>query len=140
MTTSTSTTRSAGTIGARHRHGRRRRLDQRRAAVAHGQGSRSSSSRGTLNHLARDLGLDGPDDAIAAVRDGHLAAVDLGCIDGKPFLNTASFGSYSEFVDARERLEGTLGKWPAMLVALFTVLRRATPLRVELDGHERPSG
>jgi undecaprenyl-diphosphatase len=108
------------------------------AAVAHAAGKPLVVvPRGTLNHLARDLGLTGPEDAIAAVRDGHLVAVDLGSIDGKPFLNTASFGSYSDLVDARERLEGRIGKWPAMLVALFTVLRRAEPLRVELDGRER---
>jgi undecaprenyl-diphosphatase len=92
---------------------------------------------GTLNHLARDLGLAGPEDAVAAVREGHLVAVDLGSIDGKPFLNTASFGSYSDLVDARERLERRIGKWPALIVALVTVLRRAQPLRVELDGQER---
>ena len=92
---------------------------------------------GTLNHFARDLGLDGPDDTVAAVRDGHVVAVDLGCIDGKPFLNTASFGSYSDLVDERERLEGRLGKWPAMLVALVRVLRRGEPVRVELDGEPR---
>jgi diacylglycerol kinase family enzyme len=108
------------------------------AAVAHAAGKPLVVvPRGTLNHLARDLGLTGPDDAIAAVRDGHLVAVDLGTIDGQPFLNTASFGSYSDLVDGRERLEGRIGKWPAMLVALITVLRRATPMRVELDGHER---
>jgi undecaprenyl-diphosphatase len=71
------------------------------------------------------------------VRDGHLVAVDLGCIDGKPFLNTASFGSYSELVDAREKLEGRIGKWPAMLVALVRVLRRSQPIRVEIDGQVR---
>jgi diacylglycerol kinase family enzyme len=92
---------------------------------------------GTLNHLARDLGLASPDDTVAAVRDGHLVAVDLGSIDGKPFLNTASFGSYSELVDAREQLEDRIGKWPAMIVALVRVLRRTRPVRVEVDGVER---
>jgi undecaprenyl-diphosphatase len=92
---------------------------------------------GTLNHLARDLGLGGPEDTVDAVRHGHVVAVDLGCIDGKPFLNTASFGSYSELVDARERLEDRFGKWPAMIVALARVLRRSQPIRVEIDGRER---
>ena len=92
---------------------------------------------GTLNHLARDLGVTGVEDAAAAVQAGRTVAVDVGSIDGKTFLNTASFGAYTELVDARERLEGTLGKWPALVVALVQVLRRSTPVRVELDGHER---
>jgi undecaprenyl-diphosphatase len=92
---------------------------------------------GTLNHLARDLGLDSPEDTVAAVRNGQLVAVDLGSIDGKPFLNTASFGSYSELVDARERLEDRVGKWPALMAALWRVLRRTQPVRVEIDGRPR---
>lgn len=92
---------------------------------------------GTLNHLARDLGLDTVADAVRAVEAGVAADVDVALIDGKPFLNTASFGSYVELVDAREKLESTIGKWPAVLVALVKVLRRSAPLRVEINGQER---
>jgi undecaprenyl-diphosphatase len=92
---------------------------------------------GTLNHLARDLGLAGPEDAVRAVREGHAVAVDVATIDDRPFVNTASFGSYGELVDARERLESRIGKWPALSVALVRVLRRAKPVRVEIDGRER---
>ena len=69
---------------------------------------------GTLNHLARDLGVETVDDAVDAVRAGHAAEIDVGWIAGEPFLNTASFGSYVELVDAREELEGRIGKWPAL--------------------------
>lgn len=92
---------------------------------------------GTLNHLAAALGLAGVDDAIAAFRHGHTVAVDLGAIDGKPFLNTASLGSYTALVDAREQLESVIGKWPAMVVALGRILRRSEPLSVEIDGRRR---
>jgi undecaprenyl-diphosphatase len=92
---------------------------------------------GTLNHLARDLGLDSVEQAIDAVRRGDLAFMDVGDIDGKPFLNTASFGSYAELVDTREQLEERTGKWPAMVVALARVLRRARPLVIEIDGTRR---
>lgn len=92
---------------------------------------------GTLNHLARDLGVHSVEDAIEAVKEGDLVAVDVAQIDGEPFLNTASFGVYSELVDARERLEGTIGKWPALVVALFRVLRRYEPIEVEIDGRHR---
>lgn len=89
---------------------------------------------GTLNHLARDLGLAEATDTAAAVAAGQAVEVDLPRIDGRPFLNTASFGSYAELVDAREALEDRVGKWPAMAVAAARVLRRGTPIEVELDG------
>lgn len=89
---------------------------------------------GTLNHLARDLGLHSAEQAVAAVRNGDLVAMDVGEIDGKLFLNTASFGSYTELVDTRESLEDRIGKWPAMVVALGRVLRHARPPVAEMDG------
>ena len=92
---------------------------------------------GTLNHFARDLGLDSLDDAVRAVRDGQLVSVDVGCIDGHPFVNTASLGSYSKLVEARERYETSIGKWPALLVALVRVLRECDPLEITIDGRTR---
>jgi undecaprenyl-diphosphatase len=92
---------------------------------------------GTLNHLARDLGLDGIDDAMAAVERGEVAEIDVGRLDGRVFLNTAAFGAYPELVDARERLEDRIGKWPALALALFRIARRAEPFDVELDGRRR---
>lgn len=92
---------------------------------------------GTLNHLARDLGLLSVADAVAAVRAGQTVAIDLATIADRVFLNTASFGSYVDLVDARERLESTIGKWPAVLVALVRVLRSSEPVEVELDGRRR---
>lgn len=92
---------------------------------------------GTLNHFVRDLGVESVDDAVDALRRGHAVAVDTGTIDGRPFLNTASFGTYSDLVDARERLEETIGKWPALVVALVRLLRTAAPMEVELDGRDR---
>jgi undecaprenyl-diphosphatase len=92
---------------------------------------------GTLNHFARDAGLDTIEDAIDAVRDGALIAVDVAEIDGEPFLNTASFGAYVDLVDAREKLEDRIGKWPAVVVALVRVLRRSEPVVVEMDGKRR---
>jgi undecaprenyl-diphosphatase len=92
---------------------------------------------GTLNHLARDLGLLGIDDAIRAVQRGEAIAMDVGEIGGRLFLNTASFGSYPALVDARERLEERIGKWPALVVAAIRVLRHDEPVEVELDGRRR---
>ena len=89
---------------------------------------------GTLNHLARDLAIDSVDDAVAAARHGVTRRMDMGLIDGRPFLNTASIGSYVELVDRRERLEGRIGKWPAFVVAFVALLFHAKPEVVEIDG------
>jgi diacylglycerol kinase family enzyme/membrane-associated phospholipid phosphatase len=89
---------------------------------------------GTLNHFARDLGLETVADAISAVQNGQLVAVDVGTIDEHPFLNTASFGSYPKLVEAREKLEGSIGKWAALGVALARVLRDDEPFEVTING------
>ena len=92
---------------------------------------------GTLNHFAHALGLESIGDAAGAVRDGHAAEVDRAEIDGKTFVNTASIGSYVDLVDARENLEHRIGKWPAVVVALWRVLRKSEPVELELDGERR---
>lgn len=59
-------------------------------------------SAGTRNHFALDLGLD-RDDPVAcleALRDGVELCVDLGRLDGRPFVNNASFGVYAEIVQS----------------------------------------
>ncbi len=92
---------------------------------------------GTLNHFARALGIETVGDALDAYRDGCLAKVDVGRVNGVPFLNTASFGAYTDLVDRRERLENRLGKWPALAVAAAKVLHRAEPVDLEIDGKPR---
>lgn len=92
---------------------------------------------GTLNHLARDLGLDSVEQTASAVERGEAVLIDVGLIDGKPFLNTASFGVYARIVDVRERLERRWGKWPAAAIAMARVMREATPTEVEIDGRRR---
>lgn len=97
---------------------------------------------GTLNHFARELGVGSVAAALDAVRDGRGAAVDVASatIEGggrEIFLNNASIGGYPEMVAAREQLEESLGKWPAMLVALARILRDSEPVLVEVDGERR---
>ena len=89
---------------------------------------------GTLNHLARDLGLESAADAIDGLRQGGIACVDLGSAGDRTFVNTLSFGGYGAVVDTRERFEKVLGKWPALLVALVRELPRMEPCRLEIDG------
>lgn len=105
-------------------------------AVSHGQ-SLAVVPAGTLNHLARDLGIESVEDTIDAIHKGRATAVDVATIDGRAFLNTASFGSYVELVDTRQKLEDRIGKWPAVLVALVKVLNSSEPIEVEIDGRPR---
>lgn len=89
---------------------------------------------GTFNHLAQAVGVESLEAAVTAVKNGDAVGVDVATIGGHVFLNTASFGSYVELVDTRQRLEERIGKWPAMVVALIRVLRHSEPIEVEIDG------
>jgi undecaprenyl-diphosphatase len=115
---------------------------------------------GTLNHFARDVGVYDLVEVTDATRAGEAVAVDLGVVevhpDGaaggvgaggepagepvvrtRPFLNTASIGSYPELVRLRQRWQPRYGKWPAFTAALLVVLRRAQPVRVRFLGQWR---
>ncbi|GAA1567669.1 bifunctional phosphatase PAP2/diacylglycerol kinase family protein [Actinomadura kijaniata] len=104
---------------------------------------------GTFDHFARALGMETAADAVAAYRGGCLGRVDVafvtpaGTRPGDPaeidsvFLNTASFGAYTELVDRRERLEGRLGKWPALAVAAWRTFRHSEPAEMDVNGRRR---
>jgi diacylglycerol kinase family enzyme len=57
-------------------------------------------SAGTRNHFALDLGLnrEDPSACLGALADGVELRVDLGLVNGKTFVNNASFGAYAEIV------------------------------------------
>jgi undecaprenyl-diphosphatase len=92
---------------------------------------------GTFNHFARDLELTEVTEAFDALAAGRAAAIDVGEVDGRPFLNTASLGSYPEFVKIRERWEGRFGKPLAAAWAIMQVLRHCPPLAAEVNGVQR---
>ncbi|WP_395983459.1 bifunctional phosphatase PAP2/diacylglycerol kinase family protein [Actinomadura sp. 9N407] len=98
---------------------------------------------GTFDHFARALGIETVADAVAAYRGGRLGRVDLGLIapdgeeEGLVFLNTIGFGAYTELVERRERLEGRLGKWPAMVVAALRTFRHSEPVPMIVNGRSR---
>ncbi|WP_106396315.1 bifunctional phosphatase PAP2/diacylglycerol kinase family protein [Actinocorallia populi] len=92
---------------------------------------------GTLNHFAKTLGIETVSDALDAYWSGSVARVDVAALNDVLFLNTASFGAYSELVDRREGLEKRIGKWPALAISAFRVLRHATPVDVTVNGEPR---
>jgi diacylglycerol kinase family enzyme/membrane-associated phospholipid phosphatase len=89
---------------------------------------------GTLNHFARDVGLESAQDAVDAVLAGSAVRVDVADVNGTPFLNTSSIGAYPEMVRRRDELTGRMGKWLALTVAAAQVLRSQAPLDLLVNG------
>lgn len=92
---------------------------------------------GTFNHFAKDLGMYPLKTAIEAIHAGTMAKVDLGEVNGKIFVNTASVGAYTDFVAIREKYEHRIGKPLAAVYAAMKTLGRAKAVHVrvkDLDG------
>jgi diacylglycerol kinase family enzyme len=77
---------------------------------------------GTRNHFALDLGLDREDPAacLGALADGVDLLVDLGSINGRTFVNNASFGAYAEIVESPQYREDKLGSTLDLLPDLLS--------------------
>ncbi|MBF6354898.1 phosphatase PAP2 family protein [Nocardia higoensis] len=94
---------------------------------------------GTLNHFAKDAGVEDAVHTASALDAGAVARVDVAAVDldgggDRVFVNTASLGGYPDFVHLRERWEHRIGKWPAAGIAMVRVLLRAQPLHAIVDG------
>jgi undecaprenyl-diphosphatase len=98
---------------------------------------------GTLNHFARDVGVDTLDEAETASRAGSVVVSDVAEVaipeheTRAVFVNTASLGGYPETVRLRERLQVRWPKWAAALLATTRTLRRAKPMTILLNGRRR---
>ncbi len=90
---------------------------------------------GTLNHFARDLGLDlaRPLRALDAFDAGHERRVDVGRINGRPFINNVSLGIYADLVHRRERHRARR-QTLAGARALWRTVRGRRALHVRIDG------
>lgn len=59
---------------------------------------------GTMNLLARDLGIPLElEDAVATLIQAPAEPIDVGLINGQPFLNKSALGLYPEMIIDRER-------------------------------------
>ncbi|KAF0224775.1 MAG: sphingosine kinase and enzyme related to diacylglycerol [Rhodospirillaceae bacterium] len=94
---------------------------------------------GTLNLLARDLGL--PIDPLAAsqaLASSRVAEIDLAEVNGLPFAIWASLGMHPRVVRRRDKLQAEgLSKWRAFALAALRALRRYPLMQVDItiDGH-----
>jgi diacylglycerol kinase family enzyme len=84
---------------------------------------------GTLNHFARDLGLDllRPLRALDALFAGYERCVDVGRVNGRPFINNVSLGVYAEMLGDPGYRQDKLRVAQTKLQAVFSdpELRRA---------------
>ena len=88
---------------------------------------------GTLNHFARDLGLDlaHPLVAFDAFASGHQERrVDVGRINGRLFINKVSLGLYAEMLADPGYRQDKLGVAQAKLQAAFSDPRLRRALRI----------
>jgi diacylglycerol kinase family enzyme len=88
---------------------------------------------GTLNHFARDLGLDlaRPLAALDALASRHHERrVDVGRINGRPFINNVSLGLYAEMLADPGYRQDKLGVAQAKLQAAFSDPKLRGALRI----------
>jgi diacylglycerol kinase family enzyme len=95
---------------------------------------------GTHNHFAKDMAVPlDLDAAVAAlargVARGRYRDVDVGEVNGRPFLNFSGIGLHPLVVKHRDVQRAVLGrrKFVALFVALLRVLRRPPVLRARLE-------
>ena len=92
---------------------------------------------GTFNHFAQDAGVPlALDEAVAATVFGRVKPIDVGFVNDRSFVNTATLGVYFDVVETRERWRPRVGKPLAMLIGVLHGFRHPPLLKldVELDG------
>ena len=95
---------------------------------------------GTLNHVARHASIPMDlDEAVQNIANGHVTEVDVGEVNGRPFLNNSSIGLYPQALAQREELRHRHGggKWLAMFNASLDVLRRFPLLDITVEVEDR---
>lgn len=92
-------------------------------------------SAGTRNHFAMDLGLDRdhPDNCLDALTDPVEFYIDLGEINGRTFVNNASFGAYAEVVQSPAYRDDKRGTTLRMLPELLSG-QQGPRLTAHIDG------
>lgn len=107
-------------------------------ALVHTEGILGVVPVGSVNHLARDLGLPVGDWRASldiAVR-GSVKQIDVGRANGIYFINSVMLGFYTTISEYRERFRSMHNRWAAYVKAARLALRHFphVTLVVELDG------
>jgi diacylglycerol kinase family enzyme len=96
---------------------------------------------GTFNYFARELGIPlDPGEAALNLVEGIVRNVSVGRVNGRLFLNNASFGLYTHIIRRREETNARFGRFRplAALSAVATLLQGQRPflVRMSTDGHQ----
>lgn len=94
---------------------------------------------GTLNLLARDLGLPlDPVEAASAVATAKPASIDMAEVNGLPFAIWASLGMHPWVVRRRDRMQREgIHKWRAFALAALQAFRRYPMVKVSITAQGR---
>jgi diacylglycerol kinase family enzyme len=98
---------------------------------------------GTFNYFARHNGIPlEPAAAARALAGGEERPVQVGLVNGRVFLVSASLGLYPMLLEEREAFKKQYGRtrWVALIAALWTILTRTHPrivVRIRTDGAVR---
>lgn len=89
---------------------------------------------GTANDFAKTLGLAGdPLDAAETALAGREHKIDVGLVNGKPYLNVASVGVASQVIEAQTGELKRRWRVFAYAISLLRAARNLQPFFVELD-------
>jgi YegS/Rv2252/BmrU family lipid kinase len=94
---------------------------------------------GTANDFARTLGL--PIDPIEAAKialSGREHRIDVGLVNGTPYLNVASVGLASQVIEAQSKTLKRRWKVLAYAIGLMRAVRTLQPFVVDLDIDDGP--
>jgi undecaprenyl-diphosphatase len=109
------------------------------AQLVVGKGTLGVLPAGTLNHFARDLGVDDADAAFDALAAGRTRTIDVGKLNGRRFfLNNVGIGLYPEMVYRRDRVGQRAGKWVAAAGAAVRLLREGRPVTGTIIADDDP--
>ncbi len=92
---------------------------------------------GTFNFVARSNAIpELPEQAIDVLLHGQITPVQVGSVNGQPFLVNACIGLYAKVLREREQIKQTIGRSRAVavLAAVLTALRPYRGLDIELRG------
>lgn len=95
---------------------------------------------GTLNHLARDLGIPlGLAEAAKLIATGKERRIDVAEVNGRVFVNNSAIGVYPLMVSDRDAQQARLGrrKRLAMAIAAVRTLLRFSSRRLTLTVNDR---
>jgi diacylglycerol kinase family enzyme len=94
---------------------------------------------GTLNHLAKDLGMPlDLESAVDVIAHQSLAQIDIGEVNGRYFLNNSGLGLYPGIVYEREQQQAQgRSKWLAFFSAVLIIIHRYPLLTVRLSAEGR---